>query len=196
MIPSYRAAAPLTLMTLLALTACNPKADEADEPGVDPAPAATASPVSIIRPELEEAKELPLAPLELRVAFPEGGYELDQQAKDVLKSALESPQYLAEGLITLRGHTDSAGSDDANLRASTARAEAVRDHLVEFGASEERFTIIAIGEQNPIEPNANLDGTPNEAGRRANRRVDLVLTVPSRPKAEEPDASQESPPPE
>ena len=64
------------------------------------------------------------------------------------------------------------------MRASMARAEAVRDWLVENGADAERITTIAFGEQNPIEPNALPDGSPNEEGRAANRRVELTIDVP------------------
>ena len=65
------------------------------------------------------------------------------------------------GEIILRGHSDSGGSDDGNLRASQARAEAVRDWLVDNGIDSERITVIAFGEQNPAAPNALPDGSPN-----------------------------------
>lgn len=66
----------------------------------------------------------------------------------------------------------------ANLRASQRRAEVVRDWLVENGVAEDRIDVIAFGEQNPVSPNANPDGTPDEAGRAKNRRVDLTIAVP------------------
>ena len=50
--------------------------------------------------------------------------------------------------------------------------------LVEKGVSSERIEIIAFGEQNPIEPNALPDGTPNEKGRAANRRAEVHVAVP------------------
>jgi len=92
---------------------------------------------------------------------------------------LDTPQMAAGGEIVLRGHTDSAEHDEANLRASRRRAEAVRDWLVERGVSAQRIRVIALGEQNPIEPNALPDGTPNDAGRAANRRVELSIGVPA-----------------
>ncbi len=172
---------------LLALTACNQNKDADPDPQAEPTPSASASPVSIIRAELEEAKELPLTPLELIIGFPDGGAELDEEARTILQTVLESPQYSKGGAIVLRGHSDTAGSDEANLRASVARAEAVRDHLIEAGASEDRVTIIAIGEQNPIEPNAMSDGSPNETGRAANRRVEITILVPDNAGAAGPD---------
>lgn len=51
----------------------------------------------------------------------------------------------------------------------------MRDFLVENGVEEERIEIVAFGEQNPVEPNALSDGSPNEEGRAANRRVEVTI---------------------
>jgi len=134
---------------------------------------------SIFRPEFQvepiESFE-PSGSLETTVEFPDGT-ELTEEGRAALATVLASPQNEEGGLIYLRGHTDSGGSDEANMRASLARAEAVRDWLVENGVAEDRIRTIAFGEQNPIAPNARPDGTPDEDGRAANRRVEIeVLT--------------------
>ncbi|HBC16855.1 MAG TPA: hypothetical protein DC026_14340 [Erythrobacter sp.] len=134
---------------------------------------------SIFRPEFQvepiESFE-PSGSLETTVEFP-NGTELTEEGRAALATVLASPQNEEGGLIYLRGHTDSGGSDEANMRASLARAEAVRDWLVENGVAEDRIRTIAFGEQNPIAPNAHPDGTPDEDGRAANRRVEIeVLT--------------------
>ena len=77
------------------------------------------------------------------------------------------------------GHSDAGGSDQVNLRVSLERAEAVRDYLVGQGADEKRIRVIAFGSQNPVEPNALPDGSPNEAGRAANRRVEVTIELPA-----------------
>lgn len=132
---------------------------------------------SIFRPEFQvepiEALE-PQGVLETRLLFPEGA-ELTEEARADLATVLASPQVTEGGEIVLRGHSDSGGSDEANMRVSQARAEAVRDWLVENGVAEERITLIAFGEQNPEAPNALPDGTPDEAGRAANRRVEIEV---------------------
>lgn len=171
----------LAAIGTLALAGCD-RAPSAPEPTPAPVPPATpAEPVSIIRDEIESAREAPppLAPLAARVGFPSGGAELAKKAQAELATVLESPQVAAGGAITLRGHSDAAGSDTANLAVSRARAEAVRDWLVEHGVDQERISVIAFGEQNPIQPNALADGSPNEPGRAANRRVDLSVAVPA-----------------
>lgn len=177
----------VAMTTALALAGCDRR-----EPPAPPEPTPKASPTaaSIIRPEVEiERPEPELVPLEASVAFAEAGGELSAAALEDLETILESPQMAEGGAIVLRGHTDSSGDDEANLRVSRKRAEMVRDWLVEHGVDEERIAVIAIGEQRPIAPNAKLDGTPDEAGRAANRRVDVSIALPD-VVAEEPDEGE------
>lgn len=160
---------------LLALTACDRGS------GNEQGGAETGEPKSIFRPEfqvepIEALQES--GKLETRVLFADG-VELTEEARAELATVIASPQVSKGGRITLRGHSDSGGSDEANVRASQERAEAVRDWMVENGVAEERITVIAFGEQNPAEPNALPDGTPNEEGRAANRRVEIEVAAPA-----------------
>lgn len=116
-----------------------------------------------------------LPPLETTLSFADGTPELTEAVSAELATLIESPQVEAGGSIIVRGHSDSAGTDEANLDASRERAEAVRDFLVEAGIAQERIEVIAFGEQNPVEPNALPDGSPNEEGRAANRRVEVTV---------------------
>lgn len=188
-----RTLAPIAA-TLAALTLAACERDAAtQQPPVEPTPTQTArEPVSIIRDDIETTREEPrLASLEARIGFPDGGAELSPAARAELATLLASPQVAAGGRIVLHGHSDSAGSDEANLRASRARAEAVRDWLVENGIAEERIAVVAFGEQNPIRPNALPDGSENEPGRAANRRVDITVEVSDGvPPAESTDAPE------
>ena len=90
---------------------------------------------SIFRPEFQvepiESLE-PQGSLQTLVQFPEGA-ELTEEARAELATILASPQVEQGGPIILRGHSDSGGSDEGNMRASRARAEAVRDWLVDSG---------------------------------------------------------------
>jgi OOP family OmpA-OmpF porin len=67
------------------------------------------------------------------------------------------------------GHTDSVGSDEANLRLSLRRAEAVRNYLVTQGINPARITVDGKGESQPVVPN------DTEANRAKNRRVEITL---------------------
>src|SRR5690606_14738270 len=180
----------------LVLAACDdapPRQPTEPEPTPAVAPSATRPPTSIIRPDVIAAQKVkpPLGPLETTVPFAEGGSELSAAAERALTEVLASDQ-LAEGWpVVLRGHTDSVGHDEANLRASRRRAEAVAEWLVENGVNEDRIAIIALGEQRPVAPNALPDGRPDEPGRARNRRVTISIAPASPEGPEDAPAEQE-----
>jgi len=174
-----------TVAVALALTGCNANAPQDPEEGA-PKPDASATPepeptqtVSILRPEIENPDgkgfAAPIAPLELVISFPKGGDELDAEARNALQTVLASAQLSRGGDITLRAHSDASGSDRVNLRVSQQRGEAVRAWLIDKGVAADRIALIAFGSQNPVEPNALPDGEPNDAGRAANRRVEIIV---------------------
>ena len=67
------------------------------------------------------------------------------------------------------GHTDSVGTLDANLALSRARAQAVVDALeTRFGTASGRAVPAGVGPLAPVATNAT------DAGRQANRRVEIV----------------------
>ena len=73
--------------------------------------------------------------------------------------------------LAIVGHTDSAGGLAANIALSERRAAAVRQALVgRYGADPARLEARGVGYLSPRDSNAS------EAGRLANRRVEVVLT--------------------
>jgi OOP family OmpA-OmpF porin len=171
---------------LASVSACERPRQERQQPQPSalpsPAPTISASPsASIIRPDItpHPIDVIPPPPLKLTVGFPDGGSELNAAAKQALMHLLEAEQIDQAWPIVLRGHSDSAGSDRANLAVSQRRAEAVAAWLEDHGVSADRIRIVAFGEQNPVAPNANPNGTPNEPGRAKNRRVDIRIAPPA-----------------
>lgn len=67
--------------------------------------------------------------------------------------------------IVIGGHTDNAGDQDANLRLSQARAEAVEQFFHLAGIRRDRIQTIAYGGSRPIAGNTTAEG------RAANRRI-------------------------
>ena len=63
---------------------------------------------------------------------------------------------------------DAAGDVEGHEMIAPDRVQVIR-------VEEERIEIVAFGEQNPVEPNALPDGSPNEEGRAANRRVEVTI---------------------
>jgi OOP family OmpA-OmpF porin len=71
--------------------------------------------------------------------------------------------------LSIEGHTDADGADDANLKLSQARAAAVRGYLGEkHGIDGGRLETKGLGEGKPIDTNDTPEGKAN------NRRVELV----------------------
>jgi Outer membrane protein and related peptidoglycan-associated (lipo)proteins len=74
-----------------------------------------------------------------------------------------------ETTITVKGHTDSTGSEVYNQDLSEKRARSVADFLVGRGVDPGRVTSIGYGESLPIA------GNDTEAGRLQNRRVEIEI---------------------
>ncbi len=99
---------------------------------------------------------------------PEAAAQLDQIA-EVLKFYSSAP-------VSIRGYTDSRGTDAYNLDLSQRRADAVKNYLTgkpEMDAA--RLKTTGLGEKDPIAPNENPDGSDNPTGREQNRRVEIVV---------------------
>jgi len=71
--------------------------------------------------------------------------------------------------ISIIGHTDSIGSNAANLRLSQQRATTVANYLSSRGLSRNLMTVLGRGEAEPVANNTS------SAGRAKNRRVNLIV---------------------
>ena len=69
---------------------------------------------------------------------------------------------------TIEGHTDSDGSDELNDGLSQARADAVRQFLIDAGLDGDRFTAVGFGENQLI----LVDGVEDKE---ASRRIEFVV---------------------
>jgi outer membrane protein OmpA-like peptidoglycan-associated protein len=89
----------------------------------------------------------------------------------LLTKVEEGLKNFPDSIITVEGHTDSFGSDDANLELSQRRADAVRSFLLSrTDIAPYRISAMGYGEARPIASNETADG------RARNRRIDLVIT--------------------
>jgi OmpA-OmpF porin, OOP family len=71
--------------------------------------------------------------------------------------------------LSIEGHTDSDGADDANLKLSQNRSASVRTYLVDnYKIDGGRLETKGFGESKPIDVNTSAEGKAN------NRRVELV----------------------
>jgi outer membrane protein OmpA-like peptidoglycan-associated protein len=104
------------------------------------------------------------------VLFITGKSALLPLAKDKLTTVAKYLQQEPEDKkIVVEGYTDSVGKDDANMKLSQARADAVREFLVLQGVKPDRISAVGKGKDSPIADNKTADGRAN------NRRVEIVI---------------------
>ncbi|MGB3975252.1 MAG: OmpA family protein [bacterium] len=117
-------------------------------------------------PETEIVKlDLPLVPFK-------SGTRVDNVAKAILDDIAVKIQEYPGVTVELVGHTDSTGSEAANLKVGKTRAENVKKYLVDRHHIEpERLEVSSKGESEPIADNGTA------AGRAKNRRVEVIMMV-------------------
>jgi outer membrane protein OmpA-like peptidoglycan-associated protein len=109
------------------------------------------------------------APIVLEgIAFASGKSDLEPGSEDILTKALNTMIAYPQMEVRVEGYTDNTGRRSTNMRLSQARADAVRDWLIEHGIAPERLAAIGLGPDNPIAPNDTREG------RAQNRRIEFV----------------------
>ncbi|NMX66878.1 OmpA family protein, partial [Pseudomonas sp. WS 5111] len=102
--------------------------------------------------------------------FATGSAQLKPDSTKVLINALVGIKAQPGWLIVIAGHTDATGDSHNNLRLSHARAAAVHAWMQQMGGMPDScFAVQGFGASQPIASN------DTEAGRAANRRVDIRL---------------------
>ncbi|WP_454739081.1 OmpA family protein [Cupriavidus necator] len=102
--------------------------------------------------------------------FRSGSAALNPGSNRVLIGALEMIKAHPDKRVVVAGHTDTNGNPGSNLKLSEARAASVRDWLADAaGLPLTHFAIQGYGDTRPKTSN------DTEAGRAANRRVEITL---------------------
>ncbi|HEY3990349.1 MAG TPA: OmpA family protein [Acidobacteriaceae bacterium] len=107
------------------------------------------------------------------VLFATGRYDLKQDTQ--LKLARISGIFLAHPdlKVQVEGYTDNVGSQAYNQKLSEQRASTVQSFLISQGISPQNVSAIGYGMNNPVADNSTA------AGRKQNRRVEMVVSGPS-----------------
>ena len=106
------------------------------------------------------------------IQFDSGSSTVQAQSTATLDAAAELLTSVADGTLTIEGHTDNQGGEATNQALSQARADAVLDYLVGAGVDAERLSAIGFGETQPIADNTTAEG--RQQNRRIEFRVDEV----------------------
>ncbi|MEO6418866.1 MAG: OmpA family protein, partial [Polyangiaceae bacterium] len=110
------------------------------------------------------------------IQFNTGSADFTPQTQTELKQLLNDLVVASGTIVEIHGHTDNAGTADANLKLSEDRAFAVKTWLEKQAPSsfpEGRVKVVAHGQTEPVAPNT----TPE--GKAKNRRVVIVLGTAS-----------------
>ena len=106
------------------------------------------------------------------VTFDVDSAALTDRAKQVLDEIVSRWNGKPPATVTVVGHTDSVADDAYNQKLSEQRAKAVADYLTSKVASL-NVQSSGKGESEPVASETNEDGSVNEAGKTANRHVDV-----------------------
>ncbi|WP_071764392.1 OmpA family protein [Burkholderia ubonensis] len=101
--------------------------------------------------------------------FDVGQSLLKPEATQRLDQLITDAHGVAFGLVKISGYTDSTGSNSANLRLSTDRAQAVVGYLRNHGLKARQYVARGYGKADPIGSNRTQEG------RSLNRRVVIEL---------------------
>ncbi|WP_395704218.1 OmpA family protein [Aquabacterium sp.] len=102
------------------------------------------------------------------ILFDTGKATIRAESEALLAEVLALLQREPSLRLRIEGHTDKVGDRAANLALSARRAQAVLQHLVAHGIEARRLSAVGKGDSVPRAAN------DSEAGRAANRRVELV----------------------
>jgi outer membrane protein OmpA-like peptidoglycan-associated protein len=104
------------------------------------------------------------------VLFDTGKYALKPAAREAL-AKISGIVLSHPGLnLQIEGYTDSTGTAEFNQKLSEQRANTVRDYLMNQGLNTQNLNATGYGPNYPVAPNDTV------AGRKQNRRVELVVS--------------------
>jgi OmpA-OmpF porin, OOP family len=104
------------------------------------------------------------------LTFASGSASVDAAHRALLEKVRRAMDVFPRSQIVIEGHTDSHGSDEANMVLSRRRAEAVSEYLSsELAVPAFRISAIGYGETRPIASNETAQG------RERNRRIDIRI---------------------
>lgn len=103
------------------------------------------------------------------LTFPSGRNTIEPQFFGLLTKVQEAIRKFGRSQVSVEGHTDSRGSDEANQRLSESRALAVAEYLKANMGGGIPIVSQGFGESKPVASNDTEDG------RAKNRRIDIII---------------------
>ncbi|WP_190810780.1 OmpA family protein [Flagellimonas sp. S3867] len=120
-------------------------------------------------PEVTQEVQKQLNDYAKTILFDTGKATIKTESVSTMVDIIQILNEYPNAKFTVEGHTDSVGSASSNQRLSEARANSVRDFLINEGITPDRLSAIGFGEEKPIASNTT------RIGRKQNRRVEINL---------------------
>ena len=90
-----------------------------------------------------------------RVLFGYDSSELDDDDRSVLDNQAKFLNQNPSLKVTIEGHCDERGTREYNLALGERRANAAKDHLMTYGISGNRISVISYGKERPVDSGSN-----------------------------------------
>lgn len=103
------------------------------------------------------------------IYFGGGSYYIDQMQEKELEEFILKVEKLENYQVIVFSHTDNIGGKEYNEWLSQMRSKSVHGILIDIPVPEDQIKVRDFGQENPLYTNQD------HLGRRANRRVDVIL---------------------
>ena len=141
-----------------------PKAQCPVTKAVAPVEITTPTPVTLLTPK----------PADFQILFGFNQTQINPNYYDNFKQVADYLNAYRQIVLRIEGHTDALGSEAYNRALSLRRAQSVSHYLSNnFNIPQSRMYVVGFGESKPVADNST------DAGRRLNRRAELMYLVPA-----------------
>ena len=121
--------------------------------------------------ETKRTEQGMITKLKSDILFDTGKADLKPAAKENIGQLAAIMKKYPENVLTVRGYTDTTGSDKVNMPLSERRAQAVRNQIVSSGIPANTVTSLGMGSADPLDTGASKESLSK------NRRVEIEITV-------------------
>jgi OOP family OmpA-OmpF porin len=170
-VPAPKAEAPVAPVEVSAPPAEEPAAPvEVVAPKVE----APVAPVEVAAPKVEKPMPEKVS-MPLNVKFDTAKSDIKKKYDNDINKVADFMKANPAATAVIEGHTDNVdkfNNPDNNMKLSQARADSVRQYLIDnFGIDASRITAVGYG------PNKPIAGNDTAEGRNKNRRVEAVIEM-------------------
>jgi OmpA-OmpF porin, OOP family len=104
-----------------------------------------------------------------KIRFLSGQANIDNDSRGLMDRLVEIALRCPAASLEISGHTDTDGDEDANMRLSERRAQAVLEYMLRAGLPGDRLVAVGRGQEEPVASNDTAEGKAQ------NRRIEFTV---------------------